>query len=120
MASKNIIKSSGFKQSQILAVFAVFMIVSLLLMFEKVAEIVTEIGDYLGVNMPAVPVLRQTAANLFMVGAGVVLVLLSAIIIVPLVKFALIGAGLALVGYGLYQVYNLIKGRPIKDILPGK
>jgi len=89
-------------------------------MIEKVAEIVVSAGNSAGINMPPVPVFRQASADLFMVATGLILLMVSAFVIVPLVKFAVIGAGFALLGYGLFQVYKLIQGKPVSDLLPKK
>jgi len=117
---KNIISTRKFPYSKALAVAAVFVLVALLFMFEKVAEVVVNTGNSAGINMPAVPLFRQAAGNMVLAGIGFMLLIFSALIIVPLVKFAVIGAGFALLGYGVYQLYKMFTGRTFQDVLPKK
>lgn len=117
---KAVLNTRGFKMNRTFAILAVFTIIALLLMVEVVAETVVKAGNSLGVNMPATPIFRQVAGNMFLIGAGSLLLLLSMLVVVPLIKFAVIGAGLALAGYGIYQLYKFISGGSIQDILPKK
>lgn len=117
---KQILNTRGFRSSRILAVLAVVMLIALLLMIEKVAMAVVNAGNSVGINMPPVPIFRQAAGDIFMVAAGAILVMFSWIVMVPVAKFAIIAGGLALAGYGLYQIYKLIVGKPVQDILPKK
>jgi hypothetical protein len=116
--AKNILTLRGFKMNQALAVLAVFTLIALLLMVEKVAQVVTEAGNNMGINMPAVPILRNTAANLVLIGVGALLILFAGLVLIPVVKFSILIVGIGLAGYGIYQVYKMVKGEPMKDILP--
>jgi hypothetical protein len=117
---KNVLSLKGFKSNTALRVLAVFIIIALLLTIEGIANAVVKAGNSAGVNMPPVPIFRQTAADLTMIGVGLFLLLLVPVFVVPVVKFAVIGVGFALLGYGLYQVYKLIQGKPVQDLLPKK
>lgn len=101
-------------------VLAVFVIVSILLTFAKIAEVVTEsLSAVTGgkVNIP-VPVMQSVAGNLAAVGAGLFLVLLGAVVAVPIVKVACIVAGIALVAITLRNVYRAFTNKPSETILP--
>lgn len=117
---KNQISPRGFKNNKLLAVSAIVLAIALLLMIEAVAEVVVSAGNKLGVPMPPVPVFRNAAANVVLVAAGVFFLVISAVLVVPVVKFAVIGAGLALAGYGVYQLYKLVKGDMVQDLTPRK
>jgi hypothetical protein len=117
---KNVLSPRAFKSNTALKVLAVFIIIALLFTIEGIAKIVVNAGNSAGLNMPPVPVFRQTAADLTMIGVGLFLLLLVPVFVVPVVKFAVIGVGLTLLGYGVYQVYKLIQGKPVQDILPKK
>lgn len=118
--ARNVIASRGFRQHKLFAVTAVVTLVALLLMIPQVSEAVVKAGTSLGINMPNVPSLRIGASHVFLAGAGLILLLVSAIVLVPIAKFALIGAGLALLGYGVYNLYKMIQGQPVQDVLPRK
>lgn len=118
--TKKMISSNRFKSNKLLAVVAVFTLIALLLMIEAVSEVVVKAGNAAGINMPPVPIFRQAAADLFLVGLGLFLLIISPIFIVPLVKFAVIGAALAVAGYGVYQIWKLIQGKPVTGTLPQK
>jgi hypothetical protein len=117
---KNILNVRGFKLNKLLGVLAIFTLIAMLLMIETVAEAVVSAGNKVGINMPVVPVFRQAAANLFLVGAGAVLFVLAAIIVVPVIKISVIIVGLGLAVYGLYQLYKLVTGGTVQDVIPRK
>lgn len=117
---KQILNTRKFSMPKTISVLAVVALIALLFMLQPVADAVVKAGTAAGVNMPPVPIFRQTAGNIFLAAVGLFLLLISAIFVVPIVKFAAIGAGLALAGYGIYQIYKLIKGEPVQDILPRK
>ena len=96
------------------------MLIALLLSIQKVAEVVTDAGNNLGINMPPVPIFRQANLDVFIVALGAMLLLLSVAFIVPVVKFAVIGAGLALFGYAAVRLYKMFKGDPVTTTLPDK
>lgn len=118
--AKSIISTRSFKMSRVLFWVAMFTALCLLLMFEKVSEVVSETLSKVGVDVPSPPMLRQYAANGFLAGCGVLLLIVSVLIVVPLAKFAVIGAGLALAGYGIYQLYKMITGGSFQDLTPKK
>jgi len=117
---KNIIQSSRFKWSKAFFYVAIFTLVCMLLMVEKVAEVVVSGASKVGVNLPVAPMLSNLAANGFMAGTGLMLLMFSALIVVPVAKFAVIGAGIVFLGYGVWQIYKYFKGEPINQIIPRK
>lgn len=117
---KNALSPRGFKQNKLFVVTAVVVLVALLLMIQQVAEQVVKAGTALGIDMPNVPALRVSASHVFMAGVGIILLLVAGLVVIPVAKFALIGAGLALLGYGVYNLYKLIQGQAVQDILPRK
>jgi hypothetical protein len=103
-----------------MAVLAVFLIIAFLLTFQAVAELFKSgLSSLTGGKIdPPVDLIQATSANLLAIGAGLGLVLLGAVIVLPLVKFAIIGAGVVLLGIGLYNVYRTFTGKPGNTILP--
>jgi hypothetical protein len=103
-----------------MAVLAVFLIIAFLLTFKSIAAILKETLDLLsgGKISPPADLIQATSANLLAIGSGLALILLAAVIALPLLKFAIIGAGFVLIGIGLYNIFNLFSGKPSESILP--
>lgn len=101
-------------------VLAIFIIIAILLTFQKVAEIASELVSSITggkVTIP-VPLMQSTAANLAMIGAGLVLFGIGAIIAIPVIKFTVIVVGLLMVGIALRNVYRTFTGKPGETPLP--
>lgn len=103
---------------RVMYIIAIFTIIAILFTFTKIAEVVTEVIQKVsGVSIP-VPLFQTTSANLAMVGAGLFLFALGAIIAVPVIKIAMVVVGLALVGIALRNVFRTFSGRAGESPLP--
>jgi len=118
--SKSVLAARGFRNHKFFAIVAVFALIAVLLTIGPVADFVVKTGGQMGIKMPSPLGLRTTASHLFLAACGLMLLLLVPLVLIPIVKFALIGAGLALLGYGAYNVYRLLKGGQAPNILPYK
>lgn len=117
---KRILNLRGFKWDRVLYIALAFILVCMILMIESVAEVVVSAGNKVGVNMPVVPVFRQYAANGLLVGSGIAFLVFSAIVVVPVAKFALIAVGIGMAVYGVYQLYKMVSGKAVHDVIPRK
>ena len=74
--------------------------------------------EMLGITFPPMDIFRNAAANILLVCVGYFALVIAAAIAVPLVKIAVTVAAVAVVGYGLYNLYKTFTGQSTKDILP--
>lgn len=103
-----------------MAVIGVILIIAVLFTFKKVAEVAVDVVSNVtgGRVNPAVEVFQNTAANIGLVAAGLLLFGLSAVVVAGVFKVAVIVAAVAMVGIGLYNLYNLFTGRPSGSPIP--
>ena len=97
---------------------AVIALVAFLLTIKPVAETVKKLVEMLGITFPPMDIFRNAAANILLVCVGYFALVIAAAIAIPLVKIAVTVAAVAVVGYGLYNLYKTFTGGTVKDILP--
>jgi hypothetical protein len=103
---------------RLFSVVAIIALVAFLLTIKPVAEVVKKGVEMLGITFPPIEIFRNAAANILLVCVGAVALWISALIVIPLVKIAVTVAAVAVVGYGLYNLYKTFTGGSVKDILP--
>jgi len=103
---------------RLFSVVAIIALVAFLLTIKPVAEIVKKGVEMLGITFPPMDIFRNTAANILLTALGGLALWMTALIVVPIVKVAVTIAAVAVVGYGLYNIYRTITGKSTKDILP--
>lgn len=101
-------------------ILAVILLVSILFTFKKVAETVVEVLSNAtgGKINPPVELFQMTAANIGLVAAGLLVFLVGAVIILPVVKWAFLIAGVAMVAVGVFNLYRTFTGKPAGSPLP--
>jgi hypothetical protein len=97
----------------------VIALVAFLLTIKPVAETFKKIVEMIGITFPPMDIFRNAAANILLVCVGYFALVIAAAIAIPLVKIAVTVAAVAVVGYGLYNLYRTFTGGTTKDILPG-
>jgi len=100
------------------AVVAVFALVAFLLTLKPVAEQVKKLVEMLGITFPPMEIFRNTAANLLLLGIGVLLIPIAAIITVVAVKVAVVVVAVAIIGVALFNVYRTFTGGNTVNIIP--
>lgn len=100
------------------AVVAVFALVAFLLTLKPVAEQVKKLVEMLGITFPPIDIFRNTAANLLLLGIGVLLIPIAALITVVTVKVAVVVVAVAIIGVALFNVYRTFTGGSTVVILP--
>jgi hypothetical protein len=103
---------------RLFSIVAVIALVAFLLTIKPVAETVKKLVEMLGITFPPMDIFRNAAANILLVCVGYFALVISAAIAIPLVKIAVTVAAVAVVGYGLYNLYKTFTGGTVKDILP--
>jgi hypothetical protein len=103
---------------RLFSIVAIIALVAFLLTIKPVAEIVKKAVEMLGITFPPMEIFRNAAANILLVCIGYFALVIAAAIAIPIVKIAVTVAAVAVVGYGLYNLYKTFTGRSIKDILP--
>lgn len=103
---------------RVFSVVAIIALVAFLLTIKPVAEIVKKGVEMLGVTFPPMDIFRNAAANILLTALGGLALWMTALIVVPIVKVAVTIAAVAVVGYGLYNLYRTFTGQGTKDILP--
>lgn len=103
---------------RLFSVVAVIALVAFLLTIKPVAEVVKKGVEMLGITFPPMDIFRNAAANILLVCVGYFALVIAAAIAVPIVKIAVTVAAVAVVGYGLYNLYKTFTGQNVKDILP--
>jgi hypothetical protein len=114
---RKVVQSKNFPH-RLFAVVAVFTFIAFLLTLKPVATEVRNLGEKLGISMPSVSFFRNAAANMMLVGIGVIVLLISPLIVVAAIKVAVVVTALALVGVGLYNLYNVFFKKSSQEILP--
>jgi hypothetical protein len=103
---------------RLFSIVAIIALVAFLLTIKPVAEVVKKGVEMLGITFPPMDIFRNAAANILLVCVGYFALVIAAAIAVPLVKIAVTVAAIAVVGYGLYNLYKTFTGKSVKDILP--
>lgn len=103
---------------RLFSVVAVIALVAFLLTIKPVSEVVKKGVEMLGITFPPMDIFRNAAANILLVCVGYFALVIAAAIAIPLVKIAVTVAAVAVVGYGLYNLYKTFTGQNVKDILP--
>ena len=103
---------------RLFSIVAVIALVAFLLTIKPVAEVVKKAVEMLGITFPPMEIFRNAAANILLVCVGYFALVIAAAIAIPLVKIAVTVAAVAVVGYGLYNLYKTFTGGTVKDILP--
>jgi hypothetical protein len=103
---------------RLFSVVAIIALVAFLLTIKPVAEVVKKGVEMLGITFPPMDIFRNTAANILLVCVGAVALWISALIVIPIVKIAVTISAVAVVGYGLYNLYKTFTGGNVKNILP--
>lgn len=103
---------------RLFSIVAVIALVAFLLTIKPVAEVVKKLVEMLGITFPPMDIFRNAAANILLVCVGYFALVIAAAIAIPLVKIAVTVAAVAVVGYGLYNLYRTFTGGSVKDILP--
>lgn len=103
---------------RLFSIVAVIALVAFLLTIKPVAEVVKKGVEMLGITFPPMDIFRNAAANILLVCVGYFALVIAAAIAVPIVKIAVTVAAVAVVGYGLFNLYKTFTGQNVKDILP--
>jgi hypothetical protein len=103
---------------RLFSIVAVIALVAFLLTIKPVAEVVKKGVEMLGITFPPMDIFRNAAANILLVCVGYFALVIAAAIAIPIVKIAVTVAAVAVVGYGLYNLYKTFTGKATKDILP--
>lgn len=115
---KKVLPISGKFPHRLFSIVAVIALVAFLLTIKPVAELVKKGVEMLGITFPPMEIFKNTAANILLVAVGYIALAIAAIIVIPIVKIAVTLTAVALVGYGLYNIYRTFTGKSVKDILP--
>ena len=102
-------------------VTAIFLLVALLLMLKPIASKFKDLLGMFGLETTPEKV-QETATDLALVAAGIILALVGSVAAVFSVKIALIVTGIAVVAYSGYKVYQWVSSWPIfgKEKTPEK
>jgi len=103
---------------RLFSIVAIIALVAFLLTLKPVAEVVKKLVEMLGITFPPMEIFRNAAANILLVCVGYFALVIAAAIAIPIVKIAVTVAAVAVVGYGLYNLYKTFTGKTTKDILP--
>jgi hypothetical protein len=97
---------------------AIIALVAFLLTIKPVAETVKKLVEMLGITFPPMEIFKNAAANILLVCLGYFALVIAAAIAIPIVKIAVTVSAIAVVGYGLYNLYKVFSGKPVMNILP--
>jgi hypothetical protein len=100
------------------AVVAIIALVAFLLTIKPVAEVVKKGVESLGISFPPMDVFRNASANILLVAAGYMVLAIGSIVAIPILKVAVVVAGLAIAGVGIYNLYRTFMGGSTTNILP--
>lgn len=103
---------------RLFSIVAIIALVAFLLTIKPVAEVVKKAVEMLGITFPPMEIFRNAAANILLVCIGYFALVIAAAIAIPIVKIAVTVSAVAVVGYGLYNLYKTFTGKSTKDILP--
>jgi hypothetical protein len=97
---------------------AIIALVAFLLTIKPVAETVKKLVEMLGITFPPMEIFKNAAANILLVCLGYFALVIAAAITIPIVKIAVTVSAIAVVGYGLYNLYKVFTGGTVMNILP--
>jgi hypothetical protein len=117
---KKVLPISGRFPHRLFSIVAVIALVAFLLTIKPVAEFVKKAVEMLGITFPPIEVFQNVAANILLVALGYIALAVAAVIVIPTVKIAITLAAIAVVGVGLYNIYNTFTGRATRYLLPMK
>jgi len=103
---------------RLFSVVAIIALVAFLLTIKPVAEVVKKGVEMLGITFPPMDIFRNAAANILLVCVGYFALVIAAAIAVPIVKIAVTVAAVAVVGYGIYNLFKTFTGKSVMNILP--
>lgn len=115
---KKVLPISGRFPHRLFSIVAIIAVVAFLLTLKPVVEIVKKGVEMLGITFPPIEIFQNTAANILLVALGYIALAIAAVIAIPIVKIAVTIAAVAVVGYGLYNLYQTFTGKAVKNILP--
>lgn len=114
MKSKNLISKPRELKNDVVKVVMVVIVIALLMTVRAIAQFLSD-----NKIIPAPPqAIQSTAANIVLIGTGVLLLLFSGVLIAGFFKAAVIVTGLALLALGVYNVYKLFTGKTVVNVLP--
>ena len=91
---------------------AIFLLVALLLMLKPIANKFKDLLGMFGV-VTTPEQIQETATDLALLAAGAILLLVGSVAAVFSVKIALVAAGVGVVAYSGYKVYQWVSSWPI-------
>jgi len=103
---------------RLFSVVAIIALVAFLLTIKPVAETVKKLVEMLGITFPPMEIFKNAAANILLVCLGFFAIVIAAAIAIPIVKIAVTVSAVAVVGYGLYNLYKVFTGGTVMNILP--
>lgn len=103
---------------KLFSIVAIVALVALLLAFKPIAKVVLSALEAIGVNVPPVEIFQETAAQILLVALGTLALIVAAVIAVPIIKIAVTVAAVAVIGYGLYNIYQTFTGKGTTSVLP--
>jgi len=104
---------------RLFSIVAIIALVAFLLTIKPVAETVKKLVEMLGITFPPMEIFKNAAANILLVCLGYFALVIAAAIAIPIVKIAVTVSAIAVVGYGLYNLYKVFTGGTVMNILPG-
>jgi hypothetical protein len=103
---------------RLFSIVAIIALVAFLLTIKPVAETVKKLVEMLGITFPPMEIFQNAAANILLVCLGYFALVVAGVIAIPIVKIAVTVAAIAVVGYGLYNLYRTFTGGSVMNILP--
>jgi uncharacterized protein YacL len=103
---------------RLFSIVAIIALVAFLLTIKPVAETVKKLVEMLGITFPPMEIFKNAAANILLVCLGYFALVIAAAIAIPIVKIAVTVTAVAVVGYGLYNLYQVFTNKPVMNILP--
>lgn len=103
---------------RLFSIVAVIALVAFLLTIKPVAETVKKLVEMLGITFPPMEIFKNAAANILLVCLGYFVLVIAAAIAIPIVKIAVTVSAVAVVGYGIYNLYKTFTGGTVMNILP--
>ena len=103
---------------RLFSIVAIIALVAFLLTIKPVAETVKKLVEMLGITFPPMEIFQNAAANILLVCLGYFALVIAAVIAIPIVKIAVTVSAVAVVGYGLYNLYKTFTGKSVMNILP--
>jgi hypothetical protein len=116
MTTRKILPVRKFGHSYF-AIIAVFTIIAFLMTLKPVAEIVKKGLDMIGLTT-AVELIQITASYLWMLGAGLLLLIITPLILVASIKIIVTVVAVGLIGWALYSVGQVFTNKKVTNPLP--